>query len=60
MVEMPGDITSYQLTVPQGRFTPSIGFGTVVQHSVGPSVYFAELTWLGEVVLDETFKKDED
>lgn len=44
MVEMPGDITGYQLTVPQGRLTPSIGFGTVVQHSVGPSVYFAELT----------------
>lgn len=45
IVKMPGDITGYQLTVPKWRIRLSIGFGTVVQHSAGPSVYFAELYW---------------
>lgn len=54
---MPGDITGYQLTVPKGRIKVRIGFGTVVQHSAGPSVYFSELTGPWEEVLDETCEK---
>lgn len=60
IVRMPGDIISYQLTVPKGGIKLSIGFGTLVEHSAGPSVYFAELTGSREMVLDETYEKEGD
>lgn len=60
LVKIPGDITGYQLTVSKGRITLSIGFDSVVQHSAGLSVYFAEFTGPWEVVLDETYEKERD
>lgn len=60
IVEMPADITGYQLMVPKWRLKLSIGFGTVVRHSAELSVYFAELTGPWEVVLDEMYKEEGD
>ena len=37
IVKMPADIRGNQLTVPKERLKRSIGFGTVVQHSLGLS-----------------------